>query len=74
MYSRYPQSILGFESYPQTRAIYCSFRRLTTVGFGDVIATSSSMQCLAWIEAFCGQAYLAVFIYQLVRRYLAGYK
>lgn len=74
IYILYPQSISGLEPHPETRAIYYSFITLTTVGFGDVVATGSIMQCLSWMEAFCGQAYLAVFIAQLVGKYIAAYK
>ncbi|MDR3501178.1 MAG: ion channel [Legionella sp.] len=71
IYLLYPQSISGLEPYADTRAIYFSFITLTTVGFGDVVATGPIMQCLSWMEAFCGQAYLAIFISQLVGRYVS---
>ncbi len=74
IYLLYPQSISGLEPYADTRAIYFSFITLTTVGFGDVVATDPVMQCLSWMEAFCGQAYLAIFISQLVGRYIATNK
>ncbi|WP_058533481.1 potassium channel family protein [Legionella saoudiensis] len=72
IYQIYPQSISGLEPYAYTRAIYYSFITLTTVGFGDVVATGPIMQCLSWMEAFCGQAYLAIFISQLVGRYTSN--
>ena len=71
IYAVYPQSFSGLKPYIEVRAIYYSFITLTTVGFGDVVATSPLMQTLSWIEAFCGQAYMAVFISQLVGRYAA---
>lgn len=71
IYLLYPQSVSGLEPYVETRAIYFSFITLTTVGFGDVVATGPIMQCLSWMEAFCGQAYLAIFISQLIGRYIA---
>ncbi|KTD62568.1 potassium channel family protein [Legionella spiritensis] len=71
MYSLYPDSISGLMPHTETRSIYYSFITLTTVGFGDIVADSPVMQCLSWMEAFCGQAYLAVFISQLVGRYIA---
>ncbi|CDZ76504.1 Ion channel [Legionella massiliensis] len=74
IYLFYPQSITGFEPYLETRAIYYSFITLTTVGFGDVVATGPIMQCLSWMEAFCGQAYLAIVISLLVGRYVATAK
>ncbi|MFJ1269588.1 potassium channel family protein [Legionella lytica] len=69
VYLIYPQAINGLEPYADTRAIYFSFITLTTVGYGDVVATTPIMQCLSWMEAFCGQAYLAIFIAQQVGRY-----
>ncbi len=53
------------------RSIYYSFITLTTVGFGDVVAKSPVMQTLSWMESFTGQAYMAIFISQLVGRYVA---
>lgn len=67
----YPQAFSGLQPYVEVRAIYYSFITLTTVGFGDVVAVSPLMQTLSWIEAFCGQAYMAIFISQLVGRYVA---
>ncbi|WP_182392602.1 potassium channel family protein [Legionella sp. PC997] len=74
IYELVPQSISGLEPHAETRAIYYSFITLTTVGFGDVVATGPIMQCLSWMEAFCGQAYLAIFISQLVGRYIVECK
>lgn len=71
MYLFDPQSFSGLQPYVEVRAIYYSFITLTTVGFGDVVALTPLMQTLSWIEAFCGQAYMAVFISLLVGRYLA---
>lgn len=74
IYLLYPQSITGLDPHAETRAIYYSFITLTTVGFGDVVSTGPVMQCLSWMEAFCGQAYVAIFISQLVGRYIATCK
>ena len=71
IYAIYPHSFSGLEPYEEIRGVYYSFITLTTVGYGDVIATSPIMQTLSWIEAFCGQAYMAVFIGLLVGRYVA---
>lgn len=72
IYSLSPHAFSGFAPFPETRAIYYSFVTLTTVGFGDIVSQSPVVQCLTWMEAFCGQAYLAIFISQLVGRYAAA--
>ena len=74
IYALYPQSFSGLKPYVEVRAIYYSFITLTTVGFGDVVSVSPIMQTIAWIEALCGQAYMAIFISQLVGRYAAEKK
>ncbi len=71
VYGLFPPSFSGLTPYPEVRAIYYSFITLTTVGFGDIVANSPLMQTLSWIESFCGQAYMAVFISLLVGRYVA---
>ncbi|KTD50561.1 Ion channel [Legionella rubrilucens] len=65
------QSLSGLRPHEEVRAIYYSFSTLTTVGFGDILATKPVMQTLTWMEAFCGQAYMAIFISQLVGRFVA---
>ena len=72
VYAIRPLSFTGLQPYEEVRGIYYSFITLTTVGFGDVVATGPLMQTISWIEAFCGQAYMAVFISQLVGRYVAA--
>ena len=67
----YPHSFSGLKPHEEVRAIYYSFITLTTVGFGDVVATNPLLQTLSWMESFCGQAYMAVFISLLVGRYVA---
>ena len=69
-----PQSFSGLEPYVEVRAIYYSFITLTTVGFGDVVAKTPILQTVSWIESFTGQAYMAIFISQLVGRYAADLK
>lgn len=71
VYLLYPNTFSGLEPYVEVRMIYFSFVTFTTVGFESVKALSPMMQTVAWIEAFCGQAYMAVFISQLVGRYAA---
>ncbi|WP_419418762.1 potassium channel family protein [Legionella sp. D16C41] len=71
IYTLDPYSLSGLGLNSQSQAIYYSFITLTTVGFGDIVATKPIVQCLTWMEAFFGQAYLAIFISQLVSRYVA---
>lgn len=46
--------------------LYYSFTTLTTLGFGDITPVTNSARTLSWMEAACGQFYLAVWISQLV--------
>jgi hypothetical protein len=45
---------------------YFSFATLSTLGYGDVTAASRPARSLAWLEAICGQFYLAVLVAGLV--------
>jgi hypothetical protein len=51
---------------------YYSFITLTTVGYGDVVPASAITRTLAWIEAICGQFYLAVIVAGLVGMFGRG--
>ncbi|MDN0073393.1 ion channel [Crenobacter sp. SG2303] len=55
-----PQSVDFFS------AQYFSFVSLTTMGFGDIVATSRSARGLVMFEAVSGQMYLAVLVARLV--------
>ncbi len=46
--------------------LYFSFVTLTTVGYGDLVPTSTVTRLLACTEAICGQFYLAVLVAGLV--------
>ena len=70
VYFFYPSDFIGLDAYPESRAIYFSFITLLTVGYGDVITTSPFIQTFTWIEAFCGQVYIVVFISRLVARHV----
>jgi hypothetical protein len=45
---------------------YFSFVTLTTLGYGDIIPVSIQARTLCWLEAACGQIYLAVLVARLV--------
>jgi voltage-gated potassium channel len=45
---------------------YYSFVTLTTLGYGDIVSVSSMARTLSWVEAIVGQAYLTIWIAQLV--------
>ncbi len=66
----YPSTFYGLRPYEETRAIYYSFVTLTSVGFGDIVSKDPIIQTVTWIEAFCGQAYMVMFISLLVGRYI----
>lgn len=72
LYAIFPQDFIGFKPFIEVHAIYYSFVTLTTLGIGDVVPTAPITQTLTWIEAFFGQAYMAIFISQLVGRYVAA--
>lgn len=46
--------------------IYYSFVTLTTLGYGDIVPTSSAARMFAAVEAVMGQVYLAVLVARLV--------
>lgn len=45
---------------------YFSFTTMTTLGYGDILPLANISRTFAWLEAVCGQIYLAVWISQLV--------
>ena len=55
-------------SFSETRLLlnYFSFVTLTTVGYGDIVPTTTLTRTLAWLEAMSGQFYLAVLVAGLV--------
>lgn len=50
--------------------LYYSFVTLTTMGYGDIIPTTSISRVLASFEAITGQLYLAVLVSKLVGMYI----
>jgi hypothetical protein len=48
--------------------MYFSLVTLTTVGYGDIVATTGAARGLASVEAVAGQFYLAVLIAELIGR------
>jgi len=51
---------------------YFSFVTLTTIGYGDIIAVSSSARILVMIEGLLGQLFPAIFIAKLVSLQIEG--
>ena len=50
---------------------YYSFVTLTTLGYGDISPSMPITRSLAYLEAICGQFYLAILVASLVGAYLA---
>ena len=51
--------------------IYYSFVTLTTLGYGDISPVNQYARALAYIEAMCGQLYIAVLVASLVGAHIA---
>jgi len=51
--------------------IYYSFVTLTSLGYGDILATSKQARSLTILEAIVGQLYLAIMISRLVSLHLS---
>ena len=52
-------------------ALYYSFVTMTTLGYGDILPTSSAARMLATLQAVMGQLYLAVLVARLVGLHIA---
>ncbi|HIF52144.1 MAG TPA: two pore domain potassium channel family protein [Thiotrichaceae bacterium] len=53
--------------------IYYSFVTLTTLGYGDVSPAIPIARSFSYLEAICGQFYLAILVASLVGAYLADH-
>lgn len=53
-------------------ALYFSFVTMTTLGYGDIIPATDSSRLLAAMQAFLGQAYIAILIAKLVGQYVVA--
>ncbi len=51
--------------------IYYSFVTLTTLGYGDITPITQTSRNLAFLEAVCGQVYLAIIVARLVAMYIS---
>ena len=51
---------------PMTQMLYFSFVTMTTLGYGDISALSTSARVLASVQALLGQLYLTVLVARLV--------
>ena len=63
--------VMRFEGERAFLAIYYSLVTLTTLGYGDIIPTSSLARTSAAAEAVTGQLYLAVLVARLVGLHIA---
>ncbi len=52
--------------HPMTQMLYFSFVTMTTLGYGDISAYSTSARALASVQALLGQLYLTVLVARLV--------
>ena len=50
--------------------VYYSFVTLTTLGYGDINPVNSLARSLAYLEAVCGQIYIAILVASLVGAYI----
>ncbi|MEM6688228.1 MAG: potassium channel family protein [Planctomycetota bacterium] len=64
-------SLSSEKNESSTRLVYFSFITLTTVGYGDVVPTSSVTRMLAAYEAIIGQAFMAIIVGLLVGKRLS---
>lgn len=53
-------------------ALYFSFVTMTTLGYGDIVPATDAARLLAALEAFTGQAYIAILVAKLVGQYAVG--
>ena len=62
---------LNLDSRESWNFIYYSFVTLTTLGYGDISQVNHYARALAYLEAICGQIYIAVLVASLVGAHLA---
>jgi len=61
---------LNSDSRDSWNYIYYSFVTLTTLGYGDISPVNHYARALAYIEAICGQIYIAVLVASLVSAHI----
>lgn len=63
----FPEHMLYGSMHDRTQHFfYFSFTTMTTLGYGDILPLANISRTFAWLQAVCGQIYLAVWISQLV--------
>ncbi len=62
---------LDLDNHDYWNYIYYSFVTLTTLGYGDISPVNQYARALAYIEAICGQIYIAVLVASLVGAHIA---
>lgn len=64
--------IMRFGSGDASLALYFSLVTITTLGYGDVVPLTAGARSLAALEAFFGQAYVAILVARLVGLHIAS--
>lgn len=62
----------GDDARVKNELMYFSFTTMTTLGYGDIVPTSSAARTLTSLHAVIGQLYLAILIARLVGAHIAG--
>lgn len=52
--------------------VYYSFVTLTTLGYGDIVPLSATARSLVYMEAICGQFYIAILVAGLVSIHISN--
>jgi voltage-gated potassium channel len=61
-----PEELLSTDTVNSIWTVYFSFTTLTTLGYGDITPQTPVVQSYAFMEAACGQIFLAVIIARLI--------
>jgi len=69
----FPEAFPLLEHSNRWDYLYFSFVTLTTLGYGDITPSLPLVRSLAYLEAICGQFYLAILVSSLVGAYLTDH-
>ena len=67
-----PRRVMRLGAEPAGIESYYSLVTMTTLGYGDIVPTSSAARSLATMQAVIGQLYLTVLVARLVGLHVAG--